>query len=37
MWLLLLSQTTAGINCQAIWPYWNVYSLAASSVFGIPF
>jgi hypothetical protein len=26
-----------GTNCQAIWPCWKVYSLAASSVFGIPF
>jgi 1-acyl-sn-glycerol-3-phosphate acyltransferase len=27
----------AGTLCQAIWPFFNIYSLAASSVFSIPF
>ncbi|WIA23473.1 hypothetical protein OEZ85_000218 [Tetradesmus obliquus] len=31
-----LSEILAGTNCQAIWPHWKVYSLAASSVFGVP-
>lgn len=26
-----------GTLCQAIWPFFNIYSLAASSVFSIPF
>lgn len=27
----------AGTLCQAIWPFFNIYSVAASSVFSIPF
>jgi 2-acylglycerol O-acyltransferase 2 len=32
-----VATTSGGTNCQAIWPHWKVYSLAASSVFGVPF
>jgi hypothetical protein len=28
---------SVGTLCQAIWPFFNIYSLAASSVFSIPF
>ncbi|KAI8473144.1 MAG: diacylglycerol acyltransferase-domain-containing protein [Monoraphidium minutum] len=32
-----MSELIAGTLCQAIWPSFNIYSVAASSVFSIPF
>jgi 1-acyl-sn-glycerol-3-phosphate acyltransferase len=41
MFILLCAAAAAvfstGTLCQAIWPFFNIYSLAASSVFSIPF
>jgi len=33
----LMVLSSVGTLCQAIWPFFNIYSLAASSVFSIPF
>jgi 1-acyl-sn-glycerol-3-phosphate acyltransferase len=32
-----MSELIAGSLCQAIWPFFNIYSVAADSVFKIPF
>ncbi|WIA23591.1 hypothetical protein OEZ85_000302 [Tetradesmus obliquus] len=32
-----MSELVAGTLCQAIWPFFNIYAVAASSVFSIPF